>query len=256
MDVDFIGKASVCSFISQTGLNQFVIQKVGAAKNSTPLFSYTDNKTTGKAVEEFSKFANAINSTQPYEMFLFNNIDELNEEEGTTSYEKRKKSKMVRFTFQLKEDKAQADITDPKALFAGLVNEFKQEQSNNALLAEIRDLKAKIDSIEKEEEEEEEEEGNPTILGRFTLRDVDGILARLAAYGVIKAPVQQQAPPILAGEKATQSELDIKKSNIEKAINILYKYDTELDTDLLKLASVAETNKPLFDIILQQLRNM
>jgi len=255
MDVDFIGKASVCSFISQTGLNQFVIQKVGAAKNSTPLFTFTDNKTTGKAVEEFSKFANAINPTQPYEMFLFNNIDELNEEEGATSYEKRKKSKMVRFTFQLKEDKAQADISDPKALFAGLVNEFKQEQSNNALLAEIRELKAKIDNIE-EEEEEEEEEANPTILGGFTLRDVDGILARLAAYGIIKPPVQQQAAPTLAGEQATQSELDIKKANIEKAINILYQYDPQLDTDLLKLASIAEKQRPIFDMVITQLRNM
>jgi len=255
MEVDFIGKTAVCSFIAQTGLNQFIIQKVGAAKNSTPLFTFTDNKTTGKAVEEFSRFANSINQTQPYEMLLFNNIDELKEDEDTTQYERRKKSKMVRFTFQLKEDKQQSDISDPKTLFAGLLNEFKQEQSNNALLAEIKELKAKIEAAEEEEEEEEEEE-SPQILGGLSLKDVDGILARLAAYGVIKAPIQQQQNATLAGDQATQSELDIKKANIEKAVNILYQYDPQLDTDLLKLASVAEKNKALFDIILQQLRNM
>lgn len=260
MEVDFLGRAAVCSFIAQTGLTQFIIQKIGAAKNSAPIFSFVDNKTNGRAVEEFSRFANSINSSQPYEMVLFNNIDELDQDEST-QYERKKKSKMIRFTFQLKEDKSVGSISDPKELFAGMLNEMKREQENNALLAEIRELKAKIDKIETEEEEEEEEAeqvGNLNIMGGLTLNHVDGILARLAAYGIIKAPQGQPTPTNaqFAGDQTTAQEIDVKKTNIEKAVNILYKYDKDLDTDLLKLASVAENNNALFNVILQQLRSM
>ena len=252
MEVDFFGKASVNAFLAQTGLQKFIIQKIGAAKNSTPIFAYLETGNNSKAVEEFSKFANACNNSQPYEMIAFNSLDDIDSEQDETKSSRRKKDKTVKFTFQLKKEESNtSDSNDIKSLLAG----FMQEQQNNTLAAELKLIREKLEAIENEEEEEEEE---TNIIGGINLNQVDSILSRLAAYGIIKAPQAASQPQTaqFAGDKQTDDELAVKKANIEKAINILYKYDDKLDTDLLKLESIAENQKAIFDMVIQQLRNM
>lgn len=251
MEVDFFGKAAVNAFLAQTGLQKFIIQKIGAAKNSTPIFAYLETGNNSKAVEEFSKFANACNNSQPYEMIAFNSLDDIDGEQDETK-SRRKKDKTVKFTFQLKEEKSNlSEPNDIKSMLAG----FMQEQQNNALAQELKAIREKLEAIENEEEEEEEE---TNIIGGINLNQVDSILARLAAYGIIKTPQAASQPQTaqFAGDKQTDSEIEVKKANIEKAINILYRYDDKLDTDLLKLASIAENQKAIFDMVIQQLRNM
>jgi len=48
----------------------------------------------------------------------------------------------------------------------------------------------------------------------------------------------------------------IQVENINRAIKTLSKYDTDLDSDLLKLANLAETNTPTFQMLLKTLRSM
>tara|TARA_R110000868_G_scaffold402001_1_gene677899 strand:+ start:360 stop:515 length:156 start_codon:yes stop_codon:yes gene_type:complete len=47
-----------------------------------------------------------------------------------------------------------------------------------------------------------------------------------------------------------------KIANINKAVKILAKYDSEIDTDLLKLSSLAENQTATFEMLLKTLRNM
>lgn len=57
---------------------------------------------------------------------------------------------------------------------------------------------------------------------------------------------------IINGIDANQT----KKDNLNKAIKILYKYDNQLDIDLLKLSELAETKTETFNMLINSLRTM
>lgn len=63
---------------------------------------------------------------------------------------------------------------------------------------------------------------------------------------------KNNTPAVLNGteEQGTRTE------NINKAIKLLYKHDKQLDTDLLKLAEIAETKTETFNMLISTLRNM
>ena len=76
--------------------------------------------------------------------------------------------------------------------------------------------------------------------------------------GLVNMFRNNQQPPVINGvdEVAEFTYLDIKKANINKAIKILYKYNPNLDTDLLKLSQLAETKTDTFNMLITTLRSM
>jgi len=96
----------------------------------------------------------------------------------------------------------------------------------------------------KEEEEEEKE--------------VNGISPDMAQQmaqimGIINMFKKPNTPPTINGAEETQSNF---KENINKALKTLYKYDKNLDTDLLKLSEIAENKPDTFNMLINTLRQM
>ena len=58
-------------------------------------------------------------------------------------------------------------------------------------------------------------------------------------------------PTALSGTEEQSDRIE----NINKAIKTLYKYDKELDKDLLKLAEIAETKNETFKMLISTLRS-
>jgi hypothetical protein len=129
------------------------------------------------------------------------------------------------------------------ATIVGLVSEnLRKSQEDNLILKELAELKNKI-TIMEEDEDEEEETGlaglKPENIGQF-----------ISALQMLSGNNSQPTTTVINGV------MEEKKENIKKAIGILYKYDPDLDQDLLKLSSLAENNNATFKMLLTTLRNM
>lgn len=55
---------------------------------------------------------------------------------------------------------------------------------------------------------------------------------------------------------STSSMTEEKRERLKTAIRVLYKYDSRLDEDLLKLAKLAKNNTPMFKTVLSNLRSL
>ena len=135
---------------------------------------------------------------------------------------------------------------DVNLLRADIIKEIAKAQEDNLILKEIADLKNKLASFE-EEEEEEEEKG----LAGIDPNQINQIV------GLINMFKPKQQNTTIAGVETDENKPNNTdfKSNINKAIGILYKHDKNLDTDLLKLASIAETSPNTFNMFVNMLRN-
>lgn len=251
MEVDFTGVTSVCSFIGQTGLTKFIVQRVGSTKNMTPIFSHLDDGNNATAINEFKKFANSCSNSNEYELVLFNKINDTDiDENNDTATVKRRKDKTVKVTFRIKEPQ-QVAVNGANEMNAesvrSMMREFIAEQQNNALATELKALKQRIEEIDSEEETTEE----GGSIGGYKISDITMILNLIKNWNNPNAQ-----PPVINGAEATEDEIQAKNANIKNAINRLYKHDKQLDTDLLKLAKIAETQPDIFNTIVQTLRGM
>ena len=68
--------------------------------------------------------------------------------------------------------------------------------------------------------------------------------------GLLSKALSGNKPTVVNGLKSDQI------TNINNAVKILSKYDDQIDTDLLKLANLAENNTPTFEMLLKTLRSM
>jgi hypothetical protein len=93
-----------------------------------------------------------------------------------------------------------------------------------------------------DEEDEEEEDNSVAGIQPDQIAQIMGLVNMF----------KNSSPAILNGteEQGTRTE------NINKAIKILYKHDKSLDTDLLKLAEIAETKTETFKMLINTLRSM
>lgn len=253
MQIDVIGLENVVSYIQATKLSKFVIQRVGSNAQAIPIFECIDSDSNANAVNEFTKWAAVMNNATPYKITLFDFAEITTDANGQTKVQKSKaKTGKTEVTFIIN---ATAPTTqanqqqhtntnqgfDIASLRADIINEISKKQEENAILAEIRELKQKFADLDAEEEEEEEEENG--ALGGVDASQLGSIMTLV---NMLKA---QSAP-------ATINGIDEQKENINKAIRILYKHDKSLDTDLLKLAELAETKPDTFKMLLQTLRSM
>jgi hypothetical protein len=252
MEVDVIGIDNIVENIKLTGLTKFSIERVGSSKGSLPIYELLNSNSNDKAVMEFRKWANIFNNTIPYKITLFNkletSVDEFGNEKQVRSKGKAEKSE---FYFKINESASNHNYGIQQQSLYGIADrdmirrELLKEQEENDIKNQIASLSSKIDAMMSEEEEEEEEKG---ILQGLDGLNIANIVTLLQGLNLMKAPNKQAINGI-----EENSEF---KTNINKAIKTLYKNNSQLDRDLLKLADISETNPSMFNMLLTTLRGM
>jgi hypothetical protein len=229
-----------------TGMSKFIISRVGQHKNIVPIFEHIEKGTNEKAVSKFREWASLTDNNLPYEMILFNSIEdsELTGEE----IRNKKQGKINKFTFclnkqtpysqQVQKPQEQQNNFQEQIENALMKQQLKYE--NNEVLKKLAEMEQRFADMENEEEEDDASElsglNNPNLMN---------IVAMLG-----KALNGSQKPTIINGLQAEQIK------NINTAIKTLSRYDENLDSDLLKLANLAETNTATFEMLLKTLRSM
>jgi hypothetical protein len=254
MTIDFLGSESVLKFIEASKLSKYKIERATNANGSyISVYEFNDSNNNADAVADFKRAAEFINPNIVYKITLYDFVDFEANEEGTLKPKKSKgktgkqqglftlnSSAQVQNTAQHTNNNAGFDIA---TLRAELINEISKKQEENAILQEIKSLKEKFSKLEEEEEEEEEAEAE----------GIAGIkpehLAQLT--GLINLFKGGASPAAING---TEEQND-RTENINKAIRTLYKYDKELDKDLLKLADIAENKNETFKMLISTLRS-
>jgi hypothetical protein len=195
-----------------------------------------------------------MNNNLPYKIICFDEVEIIQDANGTEKIKKLKaKAGKSSVTFCLNqnthntfassngekhENSNSFDLVEFRKI---IINDITEAREKNEILQEIKNLNAKFAELEEEEEEEE----NKGLAG-IDANQIGQIM------GLIQMFKGNQTPPILNG---VDDEPDFK-TNIKKAINILYKHDKELDKDLLKLGELAETKPDTFKMLITTLRGM
>jgi len=249
MKTDLTGADNVISYIRQSKLTKFRINRPNAHKNSAPVFEHNDSKSTNeKAIESFLTWANYTDNSIAYEMELSNNLEECQENEIESS---TKKGKTIRITFCINSERDQLPANNYSNASSGqnvaelielalLKQQTKQNESS--LIERLNAMDAKINAALETDDFEDEEGYELSGLNNPNVTALIGMLGKLFN--------QQQKSPVINGANSGKVE------NIKKAINILSKHDPDLDSDLLKLANLAETNNATFNLLLNSLRSM
>ena len=258
MQTDFIGLENVSKAIELSKLTKFSISRMTDKGSYTPIFECCDSDQNDKAVEQFNEIAKLLNPFVQYKITLFDFAEITEDEYGQTKIKKGKNNtKKHFFTFILNNNaalnnntKQQTDTNnmgyDVNLLRADIIKEIAKAQEDNLILKEIAELKNKLANFE-EEEEEEEEKG----LSGIDTNQINQIVGLINLF----KPKQQNTTIAGTDEEENKPSNTDFNSNIKKAIGILYKHDKNLDTDLLKLANIAETSPNTFEMFVNMLRN-
>lgn len=255
--LDIIGTENVIKYIETSKLTKFTID-ANKSGHFICVFECINSSSNEVAINEFAKWADFINPNQTYRITLFDVVDMAIDESGVTKTKKtRNKSNKMQATFILNEsynaarnnNQQIASPIDEESLLKKLTSRIVEEQTNNSILNEIRGLSERLNKMELEELEEEEEEESVNGIAGINSNQVEQIM------GLINLFKSQTSKPQINGVEETQSNDDFK-SNVNKALRILHKHDTQLDQDLLKLAQLAETKNETFKMLLTTLRSM
>jgi hypothetical protein len=257
MQTDITGLENVCKYIQATKFSKFSISKVsvGTNGNNISVFDLIDSNSNENAVETFRTWAEFMNNNLPYKIICFDEVEIIQDANGTEKIKKLKaKAGKSSVTFCLNQNNhntfasnSNSKDNDNNSAFdlvefrKSIINDITEARDKNEILQEIKNLNAKFAELEEEEEEEE----NKGLAG-IDANQLGQIM------GLIQMFKGNQPPPILNG---VEDETDFK-TNIKKAINILYKHDKELDKDLLKLGELAETKPDTFKMLITTLRGM
>ena len=245
METDYQGCNSIANLIEITGLTKFRITRVGINKNSVPVYEHIGAGSNEKAVAKFREWASLTDNCLPYDMELFNTKED-SEERGEEVHNK-KQGKILRFTFCLhkaekyhSQQPQQQQSSNVNELIENALLKQKAFYENNELMKRLELMDQKLNEYMAEEEEEEEESqlsglNNPNIINLL---------------GILSKSLSGNKPSVVNGLKTEQI------SNINNAIKILSRYDDQIDSDLLKLANLAENNTATFEMLLKTLRSM
>lgn len=260
IQTDIVGTENVCKYIQATKFSKFSISKVqaGTNGNNISVFDLIDSTSNEQAVETFRNWAEFMNNNLPYKIVCFDEIETTQDANGVEKI-KKIKSKVGKssVTFCLnqaqfntfassnnKDNDTHTHSFDLVELRKSIIKDIAEQQEKNEILQEIKALHQKFAELEEEEEEEEKPQGIAGI-------DANQLTQIMGLVNLFKG---QSNPPVLNGlEETTNEEF---KNNINKAIKTLYKYDKNLDKDLLKLSELAETKTETFNMLLTTLRSM
>lgn len=247
METDFNGAIQVANFIEMAGMTKFIISRVGQHKNIVPIFEHIEKGTNDKAVARFKEWASLTDNNLPYEMCLFNSIEdsEVNGEEVRN----KKQGKINKFTFCLNKQnqyqqqnqpqQKQHDNQNIQELIENALLKQQIKHENNEVLKKLAEMEQRFADLESDDDDDTSE------LSGLNNPNVMNIVAMLG-----KALGGTPKPTVINGLQPEQIK------NINLAIKTLAKYDEFLDTDLLKLSNLAETNTATFEMLLKTLRNM
>ena len=255
MLVDIQGKENVIKFIEASKLSKFSILRAGNTGYNIPIFECLNSNDNSNAVIEFNKIAEILSPNIPYKIKLFDFVEEITNANGDIKIKKSKfaSNKMevifvinTALNFQATQQPTTAQVGNQQAfdignLRAEIIKDIAKSQEESAILNEIKALKLKFAELEEEEEADEK-----TGIGGIDQNQI----AQL--FGLINMFKTKNQPATINGIDENQ----IKKDNLNKAIKILYKYDNQLDTDLLKLSEIAETKPETFNMLISSLRTM
>tara|TARA_R110000868_G_scaffold306879_1_gene568335 strand:+ start:6919 stop:7683 length:765 start_codon:yes stop_codon:yes gene_type:complete len=254
MQIDIQGLDNILKYIEASKLSKFTIARLGNNNGITPLFECLDSDSNANAINEFKKIAEVLNNNCAYKIRLFDFAELIQNDSGEIKVKKSKNAsnKMeVNFcinslaNFQPTHQQNTNNVSgafDIGSLRSEIIKDIAKQQEDNAILNEIRELKSKFAEMEEEEEEEEENKG-------FSGIDQNQISQLMGLINLLKT---NQNKATINGDDNSQ----LKRDNINKALKTLYKYDTELDKDLLKLSEIAETKTDTFNMLISTLRNM
>ncbi|MEI6508574.1 MAG: hypothetical protein WCO54_08805 [Bacteroidota bacterium] len=248
METDFNGAIQVANFIEMAGMTKFIISRVGQHKNIVPIFEHIEKGSNEKAVARFKEWASLTDNNLPYEMCLFNSIEdsELNGEEVRN----KKQGKINKFTFclnkqnqysqQHQQQQKQPDNQNIQELIENALMKQQIKHENNEVLKKLAEMEQRFNDLENGDDDDDESElsglNNPNVM------NIVAMLGKALGGGT--------KPTAINGLQPEQIK------NINLAIKTLAKYDEFLDTDLLKLSNLAETNTATFEMLLKTLRNM
>lgn len=256
MLIDIQGKENVIKFIEASKLSKFSILRAGNTGYNIPIFECLNSNDNSNAVIEFNKIADILSPNIPYKIKLFDYAEEVTNANGDIKIKKSKfaSNKMevifvinTALNFQATQQPTTAQVGNPQAfdivnLRAEIIKDIAKSQEESAILNEIKELKIKFAELEEEEEEADEKTG----IGGINQDQISQL------FGLINMFKTNNQPATINGIDENQN----KKDNLNKAIKILYKYDNQLDTDLLKLSEIAETKPDTFNMLISTLRNM
>lgn len=251
MEVDVTGTSAVASLIEQSGYSKFSIQRPGAHRNNLPVFEFLRGSNVKQAVEAFKAWANNVlsggSNMNSYEIVLFDDLNDDNSEEEV-SHSRKKKSRSLRFTFGLSNTFGALPVINGASPAQSTDDAIKQavalalaERDKLDLLREVKDLRSRVEELENiDDDDDDDEVGSP----------IDQLGALLSAINGKTA----QAPAINGTE--TKNFTKEQAQNINRALSVLHRFDDQIDTDLLKLAAIAQSNPTQFNFLLNALRNM
>jgi hypothetical protein len=248
MEADIIGLNKILDCIKGSSFTKLAVYRYPQNSGNIPVFEKLNAKSNHELVKDFNEWGKNIDNSVIYEINLFDNVLVSFDENGQEKLKRdNAKNGKAKFYIQFKKDTNNNSYSNGSntdmATIVGLVSEnLRKSQEDNLILKELADLKSKI-TIMEEEEEEEEETGlaglKPENIGQF-----------ISALQMLSGNKSQPTTSVINGV------MEEKKENIKKAIGILYKYDPDLDQDLLKLSNLAENNNATFKMLLTTLRNM
>jgi hypothetical protein len=248
MEADIIGLNKILDCIKGSNFTKLAVYRYPQNSGNIPVFEKLNAKSNHELVKDFNDWGKNIDNSVIYEINLFDDVSVTFDDNGQEKLKRTaSKTGKAKFYIQFKKDNNNSynnngSSNTDMATIVGLVSEnLRKSQEDNLILKELAELKNKITIIEEEEEEEPTGLGalNPQSIGQF-----------IQAFQMLSG---NNAPPTTT---VINGVMDEKKENIKKAIGILYKYDPDLDQDLLKLSSLAENNNATFKMLLTTLRNM
>lgn len=259
MNVDILGSENVTSFIRLSNFIKFTIYQNNSNGNYMPLYDCNDSNSNDFAIHSFEKISEILNKNNIYKIVCYNEVETITDKNGNEKPRKATgKTGKACITFTLSNnnnfsksvnnDTTNTNSVDLIAFRKEIVKEISQQQEQNEILNEIKNLRERFNQLDQEEEEEEEQQPN-SIAGINT--DQLGQIMNLVNL------FKKTPAPSLSGidETETETQTDFK-ININKALKILYKHNKNLDQDLLKLANLAETKTDTFNFLISSLRSM
>lgn len=258
-NIDIVGIDNVQKYIKASKLSKFTISRANTNGSYLSVFECLNSSNNETAVNEFTRWAEIINNSMPYKIVLFDFAEVTTDDYGNDKVKKTKgKSGKMESIFVINQSHSFVNNQQPtkennigfdlQAMRNDIINEISKKQEENAILTEIRNLSQRLNNLETEEEEEEEEK--PNIAG-VNMEQIGQIMGLLNMFKPTSTP-----PTINGTETQSDERKQVFKDNLNKAIKVLYKYDTQLDLDLLKLSEIAENKPDTFNMLISTLRNM
>lgn len=249
-DIDVYGSKAILNLIEQSKHIKFTINKAGAAKGGASVFQCNYTASNEQAKEEFKRWADNMNgSNNAYELYLFTNAEE--SQKKATANPKTP----IKFLFCLQDaggrkvsgdtdQRRNSGTVDAESITTLITLSIEKALATREESETAKRLRLIEERLEEEEEEEE-------LNGTPPQSELMQLLSVITASGGLMGTTKQ--PTAVNG---TVEDGKAKLARINTAIQRLHKVNPDIDSDLLKLADIAEQKPEMFKMLTNSLRAM